>query len=43
VLAVGDASILANTATGVVFVVGPTRRAARPPRALEQLEAVQAT
>ncbi len=43
VLAVADASILANTATGVVFVVGAdqtSRQAARA--ALEQLEAVQA-
>ena len=43
VLAVADASILANTATGVVFVVGAdqtSRQAARA--ALEQLQAVQA-
>ena len=43
VLAVADASIMANTATGVVFVVGAdqtSRQAARA--ALEQLEAVQA-
>jgi polysaccharide biosynthesis transport protein len=43
VLAVADASILGNTATGVVFVVGAdqtSRQAARA--ALEQLEAVQA-
>jgi capsular exopolysaccharide synthesis family protein len=43
VLAVADASILANTATGVVFVVGAdqtSRQAARA--ALEQLAAVQA-
>ena len=43
VLAVADASILANTASGVVFVVGAdqtSRQAARA--ALEQLEAVQA-
>ena len=43
VLAVADASILANTATGVVFVVGAdqtSRQAARA--ALEQLDAVQA-
>jgi capsular exopolysaccharide synthesis family protein len=43
VLAVADASILANTATGVVFVVGADqtgRQAARA--ALDQLEAVQA-
>jgi polysaccharide biosynthesis transport protein len=43
VLAVADASILANTATGVVFVVGAdqtSRQAARA--ALEQLEGVQA-
>jgi succinoglycan biosynthesis transport protein ExoP len=43
VLAVADASILANTASGVVFVVGAdqtSRQAARA--ALEQLQAVQA-
>jgi capsular exopolysaccharide synthesis family protein len=43
VLAVADASILANTATGVVFVVGAdqtSRQAARA--ALDQLDAVQA-
>jgi succinoglycan biosynthesis transport protein ExoP len=43
VLAVADASILANTASGVVFVVGAdqtSRQAARA--ALEQLDAVQA-
>jgi capsular exopolysaccharide synthesis family protein len=43
VLAVADASILANTATGVVFVVGAdqtSRQAARA--ALDQLAAVQA-
>ena len=43
VLAVADASILANTATGVVFVVGAdqtSRQAARA--AIEQLEGVQA-
>ena len=43
VLAVADASILANTATGVVFVVGAdqtSRQAARA--AIEQLQAVQA-
>jgi capsular exopolysaccharide synthesis family protein len=43
VLAVADASILANTATGVVFVVGAdqtSRQAARA--AVEQLQAVQA-
>ena len=43
VLAVADASILANTASGVVFVVGAdqtSRQAARA--AIEQLDAVQA-
>lgn len=43
VLAVADASILANTATGVVFVVGADQTSRQSARAaLEQLEAVQA-
>ena len=43
VLAVADASILANSATGVVFVVGADQTSRQTARtAVEQLEAVQA-
>jgi capsular exopolysaccharide synthesis family protein len=43
VLAVADASILANSATGVVFVVGADQTSRHTARtAVEQLEAVQA-
>jgi capsular exopolysaccharide synthesis family protein len=43
VLAVADASVLANAATGVVFVVGADQTSRQTAKAaLEQLEAVQA-